>query len=60
MTKKILSTLKQLGYYFSTLESYVEELDENRVNIINEIELGEKAKIKKISFLGNKYLKIES
>ena len=55
--KKILSTLKQLGYYFSTLESYVEELDENRVNIINEIELGEKAKIKKISFLGNKVFK---
>ena len=48
--KKILSTLKQLGYYFSTLESYIEKLDENRVNIINEINLGEKAKIKKISF----------
>ena len=39
--KKILSTLKQLGYYFSTLESYIEKLDENRV--INEINLGEKA-----------------
>ena len=55
--KKILSTLKQLGYYFSTLESYIEKLDENRVTIINEINLGEKAKIKKISFIGNKVFK---
>ena len=46
--KKILETLKRLGYYFSTINSYTETLDENRLNIINEIELGEKAKIKKL------------
>ena len=52
--KKILATLKRLGYFFSTLNSYTETLDENRINIINEIELGEKDKIKKINFIGDK------
>ena len=55
--KKILETLKRLGYYFSTINSYTETLDENRLNIINEIELGEKAKIKKINFIGDKVFK---
>ena len=55
--KKILATLKRLGYYFSTINSYTETLDENRLNIINEIELGEKAKIKKINFIGDKVFK---
>ena len=55
--KKILATLKRLGYFFSTLNSYTETLDENRINIINEIELGEKAKIKKINFIGDKVFK---
>ncbi len=55
--KNILLTLKKLGYFFSSLNSYVEEIDNNRVNIINEIELGNKAKIKKISFIGNKKFK---
>ena len=55
--KKILATLKRLGYYFSTINSYTETLDENRLNIINEIKLGEKAKIKKINFIGDKVFK---
>ena len=55
--KNILSTLKKLGYYFSKIESSIEELSDNRINIINEIELGDKAKIKKISFIGNKIYK---
>ena len=55
--KIILTTLRNLGYYFSTLESYTEEISGNRVNVINEIKLGEKAKIKKISFVGNKVFK---
>ena len=55
--EKIISTLKSLGFYFSELKSYVEELEDNRVNIINEIDLGKKAKIKKITFIGNKKFK---
>ncbi len=55
--KSILSTLKKLGYYFSSVDSYVEDLGDNRVNLINDITLGDKAKIKKISFIGNKIFK---
>ena len=46
-----------MGYYFATIESFTEKQDDNKVNIINEIDLGEKAKISKISFIGNKLFK---
>ena len=55
--QKIISTLKDLGYYFSKVDVYVDELENNKVNIQYNIELGEKAKIKKISFIGNKIFK---
>ena len=55
--KSILSTLKNLGYYFASINSYVEDLGDNRVNLINDITLGDKAKIKKITFIGNKIFK---
>ena len=55
--KTMSSTLKELGYYFSEIETYVEFLDDNKVNITHKIDLGEKAKIKKISFIGNKIFK---
>lgn len=53
----IISTLKDLGYYFSKVEIFVEELDDNKVNINFEIDIGDKAKIKKITFIGNKIFK---
>ena len=53
----ILATLRTLGYYFSSINTYVEDLGDNSVNIINEIELGKKAKIKKIKFIGDKVFK---
>ncbi len=55
--EKIISTLKDLGYYFSKVDVYVDELDDNKVNIQYDIDLGNKAKIKKISFVGNKIFK---
>ena len=55
--KKILNTLKNSGYYFSTVDAYIIELNDNRINIEYKIELGEKAKINKISFIGNKKFK---
>ena len=55
--ERIIMVLKDLGYYFSEVEVYVEELDDNKVNINFDIDLGKKAKIKKISFLGNKIYK---
>ena len=53
----IKSNLKELGYYFSKVDVFVENLDDNKVKIIYDIFLGNKAKIKKISFVGNKVFK---
>ena len=53
----ILTSLKELGYYFSQVDVFVKELGNNKVNIQYDIDLGEKAKIKKISFIGNKVFK---
>ncbi|WP_440676830.1 outer membrane protein assembly factor BamA [Candidatus Pelagibacter sp. HIMB1587] len=55
--KKIISYLRQTGYYFSSVNTIIEDLDNNLVNIIHNIELGKKAKIKKIKFIGNKIFK---
>ena len=49
--------LKNLGYYFAEINTSVEELNDNKVNLIFNISLGKKAKIKKISFIGNKIYK---
>ncbi len=48
---------KDLGYYFIEVEAIQETLDSNKVNITFNIDLGEKAKIKKISFVGDKKFK---
>ena len=55
--KKIESKLKNLGFYFSEVSTFVEKLEDNRVIIEYKIEMGDKAKIKKISFIGNKIFK---
>tara|TARA_B100000787_G_scaffold162220_1_gene142714 strand:+ start:4746 stop:6989 length:2244 start_codon:yes stop_codon:yes gene_type:complete len=55
--QSILSSLRTLGYYFSTIDVYVEELGDNKVNLNFNIELGKKAKITKISFIGSKIFK---
>jgi outer membrane protein insertion porin family len=49
--------LKNRGYYFSNIISKIEYLEDNKLNLIFDIELGNKAKIKKISFIGNKVFK---
>ncbi len=53
----IQTVLKNFGYYFATVDAYVEELVNNMVNIKYEIDLGNKAKIKKIKFIGEKKFK---
>ena len=55
--KKIETFLRQNGYYFSNVNTVVENLDNNLVNVIHNIELGEKAKIKKLNLLVKKFLK---
>ena len=55
--KNILLLLKEIGYYFATVDTYILELEDNKVDINFEISLGQKSKIKKITFLGNKVFK---
>ena len=56
--KKIIKKfLKDLGYYFSEVIISLEELEDNKINLTYNISLGEKAKIKKISFVGDKIFK---
>ena len=55
--KNILNELQQMGYFFSKVDISVEELNDNKINLNYSIELGEKSKIKKISFIGDKVFK---
>ena len=54
---RIIEILKKLGYYKPKVEIYVSKKQNNLVNIDLDFELGNKAKIKKISFVGNKVFK---
>ena len=49
--------LKDAGYFFSSIEAEIENLDNNQINLKYNINLGEKAKIRKITFLGDKIFK---
>ena len=55
--KNIKSFLKNKGYYFSEIEILIDELEDNKINLTYNISLGEKAKIRKITFIGNKIFK---
>ena len=55
--KKIKDYLKDKGYYFSKIQISKEELGDNKINLFYNISLGKKAKIKKISFIGDKIFK---
>ena len=54
---KIKSFLKYSGYYFSEVDVDIKENENNTVDIIYNISMGEKAKIKQIKFTGNKIYK---
>ncbi len=53
----IKKLLRSSGYYFSEVTSKVVENDNKTVQLIFDINLGQKAYIKKIEFIGNKYYK---
>ncbi len=55
--KKIKLFLNETGYYFSKIDISIEELEDNKINLTYNISLGEKAKIRKISFIGDKIFK---
>ncbi len=54
---QIISSLRDLGYYFAEVEIDLIDLDDNKVDLTFNINLGKKAKIKKITFIGNKIFK---
>ena len=55
--ESIKNFLKNKGYYFSEIEILIDELEDNKINLTYNISLGEKAKIRKITFIGNKIFK---
>ena len=55
--EKIENSLKDLGYYFSKVEISITELNDNKIDLVYDVDLGKKSKIKKISFVGDKVFK---
>ncbi len=53
----LLKTLKNIGYFFPSVEILVEDTGNENLNLIYKIDLGSKSKIKKISFVGDKVYK---
>ena len=53
----ILNVLRVNGYYFSEVETTYKKNDNNTIDIFYNIELGERALIKNIKFVGNKVFK---
>ena len=53
----ILNYLKEQGFYFSKITSFYQDLGNNKIDLYYEIDLGNKAKISKISFVGDKIFK---
>ena len=53
----ILNLLKNNGYYFSELITSIEDLGDNKINLNHNIKIGNKSKISKISFIGDKKIK---
>ena len=54
---RISSILRNSGYFFSKVSILKEDVGDNKLNLIINVELGKKAKIKKISFIGDKKFK---
>ena len=55
--QKMLTILKSSGFYFAKIEVSEQINDNNTVNIIYDIQRGDKALIKKIKFIGDKKFK---
>ena len=55
--EEIRNVLNSLGYYFYKIDTQIENLDNNSIILSHIINLGEKSKIKKITFIGDKLFK---
>ncbi len=54
---RILNSLRMIGYYFSEISTKIKKNNNNTVDIVYNVKLGEKALIKNIKFIGNKIFK---
>ena len=54
---QMLNTFKQSGYYFVKIDTKIEKNPNDTINIIYDVERGEKATINKIKFIGDKKFK---
>ena len=54
---RIKNSLTYLGYYMSNVESRIQQNENNTVDLYFKIDLGEKSKISKIEFIGDKKIK---
>ena len=57
LIKMLRKILKNSGFYFSSVTDKIVENQNNTVNVIFDVVLGEKAFIKKIQFIGDKVYK---
>ena len=55
--EKVINTLRNSGYYFAELKLDIVENSNNSVTLIYNVDLGKKAKIRKIKFIGDKKYK---
>ena len=53
----IKSNLQEMGYYFASVDVDFIDLKDNKIDLIYNIKIGEKAKIQSIKFIGNKIYK---
>jgi outer membrane protein insertion porin family len=54
--QRILDLYRRMGRYNATVEPKVIKLDENRVDVVFEINEGEVTYVRKINFIGNKHI----
>ena len=55
--EKIINMLKNSGFYFADVKLNIVHNSNNTVSLIYDIDIGKKAKIRKIKFIGNKKFK---
>ena len=48
--ENIINSLKNLGYYFSSIDVLLTNLDDNKITLTYEVDVGEKSKIQKIFY----------
>ena len=53
----LINIIRNSGFYFAEIETTIEDNNNNSVNVIYNFNLGERAKISQIKFIGNKIFK---